>query len=114
MEIRSGRQREAAEIVRYKKAAAVGRLLLGELDGPMEAIRSSTTLRRLAKNCCLKEMPHGILCAVRLRNSVGTTSKMWSLKTLSNYTTCFLNIIAIGFFPLRTSSETSADLEVEC
>ena len=38
MEIRSGRQREAAEIVRYKKAAAVGRLLLGELDGPMEAI----------------------------------------------------------------------------
>jgi|SRR5271157_63751 len=38
MEIRSGRQREASEIVRYKKAAAVGRLLLGELDDPMEPI----------------------------------------------------------------------------
>lgn len=35
METRSGRQREAAEVVRYKKAAAVGRLLLGELNGPM-------------------------------------------------------------------------------
>lgn len=34
----SGREREAAEIVRYKRAAAVGRLLLGELDGPMEPI----------------------------------------------------------------------------
>ncbi|GAB4536497.1 MAG: hypothetical protein Kow0063_22110 [Anaerolineae bacterium] len=34
----SGRQREAAEIVRYKRAAAVGQLLLGELDGPMEPI----------------------------------------------------------------------------
>jgi hypothetical protein len=30
MEIRSGRQREAGEIVHYKKAAAVGRLLLGD------------------------------------------------------------------------------------
>lgn len=34
----SGREREAAEIVRYKRAAAVGQLLLGELDGPMEPI----------------------------------------------------------------------------
>lgn len=34
----SGREREAAEIVRYKRAAAVGRLLLGELDSPMEPI----------------------------------------------------------------------------
>lgn len=34
----SGREREAAEIVRYKRAAVVGRLLLGELDGPMEPI----------------------------------------------------------------------------
>lgn len=33
-----GRSREAAEIVRYKKAAAVGRLLLEELDGPMDPI----------------------------------------------------------------------------
>jgi hypothetical protein len=38
MDTRSGRQREALEIVRYKKAALVGRLLLGELDGPMESI----------------------------------------------------------------------------
>jgi hypothetical protein len=38
MDIRSGRRREASEIVQYKKAAAVGHLLLGELDGPMEAI----------------------------------------------------------------------------
>lgn len=36
--MRSGREREATEIVQVKKAAAVGRLLLGELDGPMEAI----------------------------------------------------------------------------
>jgi hypothetical protein len=36
--IKSGREREAAEIVRFKRAAAVGRLLLGELDGPMEPI----------------------------------------------------------------------------
>ncbi len=32
----SGREREAAEIVRYKLAAAVGRLLLGEFDGPLK------------------------------------------------------------------------------
>lgn len=38
MGARSGRQREAEEIVQYKKAAQVGRLLLGELDGPMESI----------------------------------------------------------------------------
>ena len=38
MDIRSGRRREASEIVQYKKTAAVGHLLLGELDGPMEAI----------------------------------------------------------------------------
>lgn len=34
----AGRKREAEEIVRYKRAAEVGRLLLGELDGPMEPI----------------------------------------------------------------------------
>lgn len=34
----TGREREAAEIVRFKRAAAVGRLLLGELDGPMDPI----------------------------------------------------------------------------
>jgi hypothetical protein len=49
MEIRSGRQREAAEIVRYKKAAAVGRLLLGELDGPMEAITINHYLEKARK-----------------------------------------------------------------
>ena len=38
MDIRSGRRREASEIVQYKKAAAAGRLLLGELDDPMEVI----------------------------------------------------------------------------
>lgn len=34
----TGREREAAEIVRNKRAAAVGRLLLGELDGPMDPV----------------------------------------------------------------------------
>jgi hypothetical protein len=38
MDIKSGRQRETLEIVRYKKAALVGRLMLGELHGPMEPI----------------------------------------------------------------------------
>jgi len=38
MDAKSGRQREALEIVRYKKAASVGRLLLGELNGPMEPV----------------------------------------------------------------------------
>lgn len=36
--MKSGRERYVAEIVRFKKAALVGRLLLGELGGPMEAI----------------------------------------------------------------------------
>lgn len=35
----SGRNREAAEIVRLRRAAAVGRLMLGELDAPLERIR---------------------------------------------------------------------------
>lgn len=34
-----GRDREAAEVVRLRRAAAVGRLRLGELDGPLERIR---------------------------------------------------------------------------
>lgn len=34
----TGREREAAEIVRFKRAAAVGKLLLGELDGPLDPI----------------------------------------------------------------------------
>ena len=33
-----GREREAKEIVRLKRAAAVGQLMLGELDNPMESI----------------------------------------------------------------------------
>jgi hypothetical protein len=49
MEIKSGRQREAAEIVHYRKAAAVGRLLLGELDGPMEAIATEQYLEKPRK-----------------------------------------------------------------
>lgn len=44
--MRSGRQREASEIVRYKKAAQVGRLLLGELNGPMELISIGQYLDR--------------------------------------------------------------------
>lgn len=36
--IESGREREAYEIVRYERAAQVGRLLLGELNGPMQPI----------------------------------------------------------------------------
>jgi hypothetical protein len=42
----SGREREASEIVRYKRAAAVGRLLLGELNDPMEAILIEQYLNR--------------------------------------------------------------------
>lgn len=34
-----GRDREAAEVVRLRRAAAVGRLMLGELDGPLESIQ---------------------------------------------------------------------------
>jgi len=34
----SGREREAREITRYQRAAVVGRLMLGELRGPMEWI----------------------------------------------------------------------------
>lgn len=35
----SGRNREAAEVVRLRRAAAVGRLMLGELEAPLELIR---------------------------------------------------------------------------
>jgi len=35
----SGRSREAAEVVRLRRAAAVGRLMLGELKAPLELIR---------------------------------------------------------------------------
>jgi len=34
----SGRHREAAEVVRLRRAAAVGRLMLGELEAPLELI----------------------------------------------------------------------------
>lgn len=37
--IESGREREAAEVVRLRRAAAVGRLMLGELDAPLTPIR---------------------------------------------------------------------------
>lgn len=37
--IEQGRAREAAEIVRLRRAAAVGQLMLGELDGPLKDIR---------------------------------------------------------------------------
>jgi len=46
MTVKTGREREAAEIVRYKKAAAVGRLLLGELDAPMEYVSIDDYLRK--------------------------------------------------------------------
>ncbi len=46
----SGREREAAEIVRYKRAAAVGRLLLGELNAPMEPIFVEQYLDRPRKD----------------------------------------------------------------
>ena len=36
--VMQGREKEVAEIVRLKRAAAVGRLMLGELDGPLPAI----------------------------------------------------------------------------
>lgn len=37
--IESGRTREAAEVVRLRRAAAVGQLMLGELDTPLTPIR---------------------------------------------------------------------------
>lgn len=46
---KSGREREALEIVRYKKAALVGRLLLGELDAPLDAITVEDFIRRPRK-----------------------------------------------------------------
>jgi hypothetical protein len=49
-----GRQREALEIVRYKKAAAVGRLLLGELTGPMEPISIDRYLTKPRKELTLE------------------------------------------------------------
>jgi len=49
MSTKSGREKEVLEIVRYKKAALVGRLLLGELDGPMEAITAEEFIRKPRK-----------------------------------------------------------------
>lgn len=42
----SGRHREAAEIVRLRRAAAVGRLMLGELDAPLDVIRQEDYVSR--------------------------------------------------------------------
>jgi hypothetical protein len=47
--IESGRDREAAEIIRYKRAAVVGRLLLGELNGPMDSIFAEQYLTKPRK-----------------------------------------------------------------
>lgn len=46
MSTQSGRQREATEIARHKKAAEVGRLILGELDGRMAAISAEEYIRK--------------------------------------------------------------------
>lgn len=40
----SGREREVDEIVKYLRAAEVGRLMLGELNGPMQTISKSDYL----------------------------------------------------------------------
>lgn len=45
----SGRKREAEEIVLYKRAAAVGLLLLGDLDGPMDSISIEQYLNKPRK-----------------------------------------------------------------
>jgi hypothetical protein len=37
--VESGRNREAAEVVRLRRAAAVGQLMLGELEAPLQLIR---------------------------------------------------------------------------
>lgn len=62
----SGRKREAAEIVRYKRAAAVGQLLLGELDGPLEPIFVEQYLDRPRKD--LKAEREAI--RIRLRGEI--------------------------------------------
>jgi hypothetical protein len=43
---KQGRTREAAEIVRLRRAAAVGRLMLGQLNGPIEEIRQEEHVAR--------------------------------------------------------------------
>ena len=54
MQTKTGRQREAAEVVMYKKAAAVGRLLLGELDGPMDSITEEQYVEKVRKELLLE------------------------------------------------------------
>lgn len=46
----SGREREASEIVRYKRAAAVGQLLLGEIHGELESISIESYLDKPRKD----------------------------------------------------------------
>jgi hypothetical protein len=41
-----GRDRETAEIVRLRRAAVAGRLMLGELDGPFEPTRKPNYLAK--------------------------------------------------------------------
>src|SRR5712691_5285812 len=45
----TGRAREASELVKLKRAAQVGRLMLGELNRPMEAIHEQDLLRQPRK-----------------------------------------------------------------
>lgn len=59
----SGREREAAEIVSYERAAQVGRLLLGELDGPMESIFIELYLNKPRKE--LRERRESIRFSLR-------------------------------------------------
>ena len=49
-QITFGRKREVAEIVRFERAAQVGRLLLGELDGEMERIVPDSYVEKPRKN----------------------------------------------------------------
>lgn len=49
MATKTGREREALEIVRYKKAALVGQLLLAELSGPMRPISVEEYVRKPRK-----------------------------------------------------------------
>jgi hypothetical protein len=80
MDSRSGRRREAVEIVHRKKAAAVGRLLLGELDGPMEFISIDQYLQKPRKDLMSERSISRESLRGEIANFVGATLKTWSRK----------------------------------
>lgn len=58
-----GRDREVREIVRYRRAAAVGQLMLGELDGPIEPVFADQYIDRPRQE--LRELRANIRASLR-------------------------------------------------